>query len=103
MGGPGSGKGTQCDRLKRTLGLTHISSGDLLREEVARGTPRGQEMLAIMQRGELVPMESVLEMIRDAMIKAVLLKDAKGETEVVVVEEKEKGGRRRTRHWCKAV
>ena len=79
MGGPGSGKGTQCDRLKRTLGLTHISSGDLLREEVARGTPRGQEMLAIMQRGELVPMESVLEMIRDAMIKAVLLKDAKGE------------------------
>ena len=77
VGGPGSGKGTQCDRLKRTLGLTHISSGDLLREEVARETPRGKELLEIMKRGELVPMESVLDMIRDAMMKAVL-KDAKG-------------------------
>ena len=44
VGGPGCGKGTQCDRLKTLFNLTHISSGDLLREEVAAGTPIGRKL-----------------------------------------------------------
>ena len=57
VGGPGCGKGTQCDKLKETFQLTHISSGDLLRDEVAAGSDLGMEVEAIMTRGELVPLE----------------------------------------------
>jgi len=68
VGGPGCGKGTQCDRLKSEFGLTHISSGDLLREEVASGSALGHELQEIMERGELVPMIRVLEMIKARML-----------------------------------
>merc|ERR1740137_420607 len=67
-GGPGSGKGTQCERIVAKYGFTHLSSGDLLREEVASGSPRGNELNAMMQAGKLVPLETVLELIRDRML-----------------------------------
>ena len=54
-GGPGSGKGTQCGRIVHDFGFTHLSAGDLLREEVARGTPRGRQLQEIMREGKLVP------------------------------------------------
>ena len=54
-GGPGSGKGTQCERLVAEFGLTHLSSGDLLREEVARGSLQGQSIQQLMREGNLVP------------------------------------------------
>lgn len=55
-GGPGSGKGTQCEKIVAKYGYTHLSSGDLLRAEVSSGSERGKQLQAIMQKGELVPL-----------------------------------------------
>merc|ERR1712212_1153811 len=68
VGGPGSGKGTQCDRIVQKYGYCHLSSGDLLRAEVASGSERGQKLQEIMKKGELVPLETVLAMIKDKMM-----------------------------------
>merc|ERR1711970_1270906 len=68
VGGPGSGKGTQCDRIVQKYGYCHLSSGDLLREEVASGSERGNKLQEIMKKGELVPLETVLAMIKDKMM-----------------------------------
>ncbi|KAG5835220.1 adenylate kinase isoenzyme 1 isoform X2 [Anguilla rostrata] len=68
VGGPGSGKGTQCEKVVAKYGYTHLSSGDLLRAEVASGSERGKQLSAIMQKGELVPLDTVLDMIKEAMI-----------------------------------
>lgn len=68
VGGPGSGKGTQCEKIVQKYGYTHLSSGDLLRAEVASGSERGKTLSAIMERGELVPLDTVLDMLKDAMI-----------------------------------
>jgi len=72
VGGPGCGKGTQCERLAAKYNLTHLSSGDLLRAEVASGSPMGVELDAMMKAGKLVPMETVLKLIKDAMVAAAL-------------------------------
>ncbi|CAI5456011.1 unnamed protein product [Caenorhabditis angaria] len=77
VGGPGSGKGTQCDKIVAKYGFTHLSSGDLLRDEVASGSARGKELTAIMEAGALVPLEVVLTLVKEAMLKAVA-KGSKG-------------------------
>ncbi|XP_026550263.1 adenylate kinase isoenzyme 1-like, partial [Notechis scutatus] len=66
--GPGSGKGTQCEKIVQKYGYTHLSTGDLLREEVSSGSDRGKKLSAIMEKGELVPLDTVLDMLRDAML-----------------------------------
>ncbi|XP_070614845.1 adenylate kinase isoenzyme 1 isoform X1 [Erythrolamprus reginae] len=68
VGGPGSGKGTQCERIVQKYGYTHLSTGDLLRAEVSSGSDRGKKLSAIMEKGELVPLDTVLDMLRDAML-----------------------------------
>ncbi|XP_038046574.1 adenylate kinase isoenzyme 5-like isoform X2 [Patiria miniata] len=68
IGGPGSGKGTQCEKLVDTYGFTHLSSGDLLRAEVKSGSERGQRLTAIMEAGDLVPQETVLELLKEHML-----------------------------------
>jgi adenylate kinase len=65
LGAPGSGKGTQAARLKDSLGVPHISTGDLLRAEVAAGTPLGLEAKGVMARGELVSDAILLGMLED--------------------------------------
>jgi len=69
LGGPGSGKGTQCDKIVQKYGFTHLSSGDLLRDEVASGSDRGKELTAIMERGDLVSLDTVLLLLKEAMLK----------------------------------
>ncbi|TGZ63350.1 hypothetical protein CRM22_006963 [Opisthorchis felineus] len=71
LGGPGSGKGTQCERLVEKCKYNHLSSGDLLRAECESGSPRGQELKAMMARGELVPLDVVLSLLKEAMLKCV--------------------------------
>ncbi|CAB3401078.1 unnamed protein product [Caenorhabditis bovis] len=71
VGGPGSGKGTQCDKIVADYGLTHLSSGDLLRAEVKSGSPLGSQLTSIMESGALVPLEVVLDLVKEAMLKAL--------------------------------
>uniref|UniRef100_G3X212 Adenylate kinase 1 n=1 Tax=Sarcophilus harrisii TaxID=9305 RepID=G3X212_SARHA len=71
VGGPGSGKGTQCEKIVEKYGYTHLSTGDLLREEVSSGSERGKKLSEIMEKGELVPLDTVLDMLRDAMVAKV--------------------------------
>ncbi len=63
FGPPGSGKGTQSVRLAEQFNLLHLSTGDMLRAEIAAGTELGKKMSLIMSKGELVPDEVVIEMI----------------------------------------
>nr|XP_054919206.1 uncharacterized protein LOC129380930 [Dermacentor andersoni] len=69
FGGPGSGKGTQCGKIVEKYGFTHISSGDLLRAEVQSGSDRGKEMNEVMKKGELVPLDIVLQLLKEAIKK----------------------------------
>jgi len=67
LGAPGSGKGTQGQRLRDERGIPQISSGDLLRDAVARGTDLGKRAKAAMDAGELVSDEIVLGLIRERL------------------------------------
>ncbi|KAK8393019.1 hypothetical protein O3P69_013213 [Scylla paramamosain] len=71
LGGPGCGKGTQCEKIVKQYGFTHLSSGDLLRDEVSSGSERGKALNAIMEKGDLVPLEVVLDLLAEAMLKRV--------------------------------
>jgi len=63
FGPPGSGKGTQSERLVEKYGLIHLSTGNLLREEIANRTPLGLEAKNFMDKGQLVPDEVVIGMV----------------------------------------
>lgn len=78
LGGPGSGKGTQCDTLVNKLGYTHLSSGDLLRNEVLSGSKKGLQIFRLMETGELVPTIVVLGILADAMVTTIYGGNAKG-------------------------
>ena len=67
FGPPGSGKGTQSEKLIEKYGLKHLSTGDLLRNEISRQTPLGIEAKNFMDRGQLVPDEVVIGMISTAL------------------------------------
>lgn len=69
FGPPGSGKGTQGDLLEKKYGFPKISTGDLLRSEVQKGTSLGREAEALMNRGELVSDEIVINMIKNRIFK----------------------------------
>ena len=61
--------GTQCEKIVERYGFTHLSSGDLLRNEVKSGSERGKQLNFIMERGELVPLGTVLDLLSDAIIE----------------------------------
>jgi adenylate kinase len=67
FGPPGSGKGTQSEKLISKYGLKHLSTGDLLRSEIASQTPLGLEAKNFMDKGQLVPDEVVIGMISSAL------------------------------------
>ncbi|HXB95409.1 MAG TPA: adenylate kinase, partial [Puia sp.] len=67
FGPPGSGKGTQSERLLSRYGLKHLSTGDLLRSEIAGQSPLGLAAKSYMDKGQLVPDEVVIEMISSAL------------------------------------
>ena len=67
LGAPGSGKGTQAQRLMAKHGVPQVSSGDLLRDAVARGTELGRKAKAVMEAGQLVSDDIVLGLIRDRL------------------------------------
>ncbi len=67
FGPPGSGKGTQSEKLMARYGLKHLSTGDLLRNEISRQTALGKEAQNFMDKGQLVPDEVVIGMISSAL------------------------------------
>lgn len=70
IGPPGSGKGTQGERLAQRLGLEHLAAGDLLRAEVEKGTPLGHRVADIMSRGELVPDPVIISLLMPRVLAA---------------------------------
>lgn len=75
FGPPGSGKGTQSEKIVERFGLIHLSTGNLLRQEIAERTPLGMEAKNFMDKGQLVPDEVVIGMIDSCLEKHA---DAKG-------------------------
>lgn len=73
VGGQGSGKGSQCEFMETRYNIPHISTGDLLRDNIARGTKDGLEAQTYMNRGALVPDEIVVRLLKDRLQQ----KDAK--------------------------
>ena len=67
MGPPGAGKGTQAERFAREHGLPKISTGDILREEIAAGTALGQQVKALMARGELVGDDLIIGIVQERL------------------------------------
>jgi adenylate kinase len=70
IGPPGAGKGTQAARIAAHFDLARIATGDLLRHEVASGSGHGRTAKAYIDRGDLVPDEVVIAMVRDRVVKA---------------------------------
>lgn len=69
LGPPGAGKGTQAERLAETYRLAHISSGDLFREHLKKGTPLGKEAQTYIDKGELVPDDVTIGMVRERLLQ----------------------------------
>ncbi|XP_067828917.1 adenylate kinase isoenzyme 5-like [Heptranchias perlo] len=76
IGGPGSGKGSQCVKMMEKYGYTHLSTGNLLRKEISNETDRGNKIKKIMTEGGLVPLGTTLEILKDAMLEN--LQETKG-------------------------
>ncbi|MCX6386684.1 MAG: adenylate kinase [Solirubrobacterales bacterium] len=69
LGAPGSGKGTQAQRLMDDFDIAYIATGDMLREEVAQGTPLGTKAKLFMDKGDLVPDDVIIAMIAEKLSK----------------------------------
>jgi len=69
LGAPGAGKGTQAEKLSKKFNIPKISTGDSLRAEVAAGSDLGKEVKEIMNRGQLVPDDIILKLIRNRLKK----------------------------------
>lgn len=65
FGPPGSGKGTQAQKLRDRVGLPHLSTGDMFRAAIAAKTPLGQQVEGILKRGDLVPDSVTLQMLKE--------------------------------------
>lgn len=70
IGAPGSGKGTQAQRLAKHFGVEHLATGEMLRQEVRAGTPLGQQVESILAAGDLVSDELIEDLLHDRLIAA---------------------------------
>ncbi|GJN29906.1 hypothetical protein PR202_gb18169 [Eleusine coracana subsp. coracana] len=70
LGGPGSGKGTQCSKIASQFGFTHLSAGELLREEAKSDTEQGIMIKNLMHQGKLVPSEIIVTLLLKAMLQS---------------------------------
>jgi adenylate kinase len=70
LGPPGAGKGTQGQRISAELGIPHINTGDMYRAAVADCTPLGEKVHPYLERGELVPDDLTIEVVRDRLAQA---------------------------------
>ncbi|MEO0251988.1 MAG: adenylate kinase [candidate division WOR-3 bacterium] len=68
LGPPGAGKGTQAEKLEKEHGILKISTGDILRESVSKGTTLGEIARVYMERGELVPDDIIIGLVREKII-----------------------------------
>jgi len=71
-GAPASGKGTQCEQITARYGVVHLSTGDMLREAVAAGTPVGKEAKEYMDSGKLVPDDVIIGVVSIVITKQLL-------------------------------
>lgn len=69
LGAPGAGKGTQARRIMETYGIPQISTGDLLRENIARGTELGKQAKAVIEGGNLAPDAMVCDMVAERLVQ----------------------------------
>ncbi|KAH0460979.1 hypothetical protein IEQ34_008554 [Dendrobium chrysotoxum] len=69
LGGPGSGKGTQCANIVRVFGFTHLSAGDLLRAEIKSGSENGTMIQNMIKEGKIVPSEVTIKLLEKAMLE----------------------------------
>ncbi|HXX19478.1 MAG TPA: adenylate kinase [Candidatus Acidoferrum sp.] len=67
LGPPGAGKGTQAKQVAKSYGVPHLSTGDMFREAVSRGTELGRRVKPIMERGELVPDDLVMKLVEERL------------------------------------
>src|SRR5918911_5221142 len=67
LGPPGAGKGTQAAKISAETGIPHIATGDIIRAEIAAGTPFGLQVKAYNDRGELVPDSVIIERVRERL------------------------------------
>jgi adenylate kinase len=67
LGPQGSGKGTQAKRIAESRGIAHLATGDMLRKAMADGTPLGRQVKPIYDRGDLVPDELMIDLIREEL------------------------------------
>ncbi|KAJ8486284.1 hypothetical protein OPV22_018769 [Ensete ventricosum] len=70
LGGPGSGKGTQCTRIVENFGFTHLSAGDLLRAEIKSGSENGTMISNMIKEGKIVPSEVTINLLQKAMLES---------------------------------
>jgi len=69
LGAPGAGKGTQAERLVEHFGLVHVASGDLFRQNIAQGTPLGQQAKTYVEQGLLVPDDLTVAMVMERLAR----------------------------------
>ncbi|KAB1204063.1 UMP-CMP kinase 3 [Morella rubra] len=70
LGGPGSGKGTQCANIVEHFGYTHLSAGDLLRAEIRSGSENGTMIQNMIKEGKIVPSEVTIKLLQQAMAES---------------------------------
>jgi adenylate kinase len=74
LGPPGAGKGTQAERVSKSLRIAHISTGDMFRWHMSEGTELGEEIKAIVQRGDLVPDSLTIAMLNERISRSDALR-----------------------------